>query len=147
MIRKINREDKDKFIAMAKEFYGSDAVLHTIPDDSICRTFSEIMSGSPYADAYIYEYNGEVAGYSLLAFTYSNEAGGLVLWIEEVYILPKYQGRGFGKELLKFLEATYKDKVARIRLEVEDSNQGAVKLYRKLGFANLNYSQMYKEIS
>lgn len=146
MIRKIDEHDKEKFIAMSHEFYHSDAVLHTIPENYIRGTFDEILSGSPYADAYICEHNGEIAGYALLAFTYSNEAGGLVLWIEEVYILPQYQGNGLGKELLTFLETTYKGKVARIRLEVEDSNQRAVALYRKMGFENLDYSQMYKEL-
>lgn len=146
LIRKIDIKDKDAFFCMSKEFYRSDAVLHTIPDENIRKTFDEMMSGSPYASAYIYEHNGESAGYSLLSFTYSNEAGGLVLWIEEVYILPKYQGHGFGKELLSYVENKYKNKVARIRLEVEESNHGAVKLYRKLGYERLDYSQMYKDV-
>lgn len=145
MIRKIQEQDKEKFIAMANEFYHSNAVLHSIPEDYIQRTFHEIMSGSPYAAAYVYESNGKIAGYVLLAFTYSNEAGGMVMWIEEIYILPQYQGLGFGKEMFAFLETEYEDKVARIRLEVEDSNRRAVDLYRRIGFADLDYAQMYKD--
>lgn len=129
---------------MTREFYRSDAVLHTIPDEYICKTFNLLIAGSPYAEAFIFEQNGETAGYALLAFTYSNEAGGMVLWIEELYILPEFQGHGFGKELMTYIEKTYKDQVVRIRLEVEKSNQRAVQLYRKMGFANLDYSQMYK---
>jgi diamine N-acetyltransferase len=144
MIRKVNLKDKDKYIDMSKQFYRSDAVSHNIPDDNIRETFNIIMAGSPYADGYIFENKGEIAGYLLLSFTYSNEAGGLVLWIEEVYILPEYQGRGFGIEFLTFIEKTYKNKVARIRLEVEKSNQKAIKLYKKIGFTNLDYLQMYK---
>jgi diamine N-acetyltransferase len=143
MIRKFIREDKEKYIAMSKAFYASDAVLHNIPEKYIRKTFDEIMSGSPYADGYIIESDGKTAGYSLLAFTYSGEAGGVVLWIEDVYILPEYQGNGYGTELLKFLYNTYKNKVARIRLEVEKENRGAIKLYKKLGFEDLNYSQLY----
>lgn len=144
MIRKINIKDKDIYIAMSKNFYRSDAVLHSIPDDNIHKTFEVIISGSPYVDGYIFEYNGEIAGYLLVSITYSNEAGGIVLWIEEVYILPEYQGNGFGKELLAFIERTYKNKVVRIRLEVEKSNQRVIKLYQKIGFTELNYLQMYK---
>jgi ribosomal protein S18 acetylase RimI-like enzyme len=68
----------------------------------------------------------------------------MVLWIEELFILPEYQGHGYGKELMTYIEEKYKQQVARIRLEVEDSNQRAVQLYRKMGFADLDYSQMYK---
>lgn len=146
MIRKIDIKDKDKYIAMSKKFYHSDAVLQSIPDNNINKTFDAIISESPYVDGYIFECKGEIVGYSLLSITYSNEAGGLVLWIEEVYILPEYQGHGFGKELLSFIEDIYKNKVVRIRLEVEKSNQKAMVLYQKMGFSELNYMQMYKKL-
>lgn len=146
MIRKISINDKEKYIAMAKEFYKSDAVLHNIPDENIYKTFDTIVSGSPFADAYIYEHNGDIAGYALLSLTYSNEAGGHVLWIEEVYILTEYQGHGFGKELFAFIEKAYKDKVVRIRLEVEEANHRAISLYERLGYTRLDYMQMYKRV-
>lgn len=146
MIRKVEIKDKENYIAMSRDFYNSDAVLHAIPDENIRKTFDEIVSGSPFADAYVYEHDGEIAGYALLAITYSNEAGGLVLWIEEVYILPEYQGRGFGKALFSFIEKAYGNKVARIRLEVEESNQGALSLYERMGFTRLDYIQMFKTI-
>lgn len=146
MIRKIDIKDKNEYITMSKRFYNSDAVLHSIPDDHIYKTFDIMMAGSPFVDGYIFEYNGEIAGYALLSITYSNEAGGHMLWIEEVYILPEYQGKGFGKELLAFIEKTYEKRVVRIRLEVEKSNQRAVSLYEKIGFTELDYMQMYKDL-
>lgn len=145
MIRKVNNKDKNIYIEMAKQFYCSEAVLHNIPDANFYKTFDEVTLNSPYADAYIYEHNGKVAGYVLVSITYSNESGGLVLWIEEIYILPEYQGNGFGKELLAFIEDTYKDKCVRIRLEVEKLNQKAIDLYQKSGYSQLEYLQMYKE--
>ena len=146
MIRKFKLEDKDKYIDMSEAFYCSDAVLNNIPGKYICRTFDKVISGSPYIDGYIFESNEQVAGYALLAFTYSNDAGGLVLWIEEAYILPEFQGNGYGTELLKFISNTYKNKVARIRLEVAPSNKRAIKLYEKNGFENLDYMQMFKKL-
>lgn len=41
---------------------------------------------SPYVAAYIAEHQGAPAGYGLVSLTYSNEAGGLVVWLEELYI-------------------------------------------------------------
>ena len=145
MIRKMIPADKDKYIAMSKEFYSSDAVLHDIPAENFRKTFEVIISDSPYADGYIFDHNGEIAGYALLSFTYSNEAGGLVLLIEEVYILPEYQGRGLGKEFLAFVEKTYRSEVALIRLEVEKTNKKALQLYKKVGFTNVDYIQLYKK--
>jgi len=145
MIRKIEAKDRDTYIVMSRQFYRSDAVLHDIPDAHFHKTFDVIIGGSPYADAYIFEVEQQVVGYALLSFTYSNEAGGLVLLIEEVYILPEYQKQGLGKEFLAFVEAHYRGDVALIRLEVEKSNKVALQLYKKVGFTKVDYIQLYKK--
>ncbi len=146
MIRKVTKADKEQYVSMSRDFYQSDAVLHVVPDRNIRKTFELITSGSAFGDGYIIEHEGKVAGYLLVSFAYSNEAGGMVLWLEEIYVKPEFQGLGLGQELLNFIDEKYKDKVVRIRLEVEESNDQAIQLYKKLGFENLNYSQMYKQI-
>ena len=90
--------------------------------------------------------HGTAAGYALVTFAYFNEAGGLVLWIEEIYVRPAWRGRGIGREVLTFLEDAYRGEAVRIRLEVESSNEGALRLYRALGFEKLEYLQMYKPL-
>jgi ribosomal protein S18 acetylase RimI-like enzyme len=146
MIRKINPNDKVKFIAMAQDFYNSAAVLHNISAANFDQTFAVIISESPLIDGLIFEYNGKIAGYSLLTFTYSNEAGGLVLWVDELYITPEYRGKGLGTELLEFINNNYANKISRIRLEVEKSNQNAIQLYRKHQFMDWGYLQMVKDL-
>lgn len=81
----------------------------------------------------------------MIVKTYSQEAGGMVTWIEELYIQKKYRSRGLGKELFKYLEETKDDTVARLRLEVEADNNIAKNLYTKMGFKELEYQQMIKE--
>ena len=90
----------------------------------------------------IFVLDGEVAGYSLLAKTYSQEAGGKVVWIEEIYVLPSFRGRGIGKAFFDFLLQNRPEDVKRLRLEVERENERAVKLYKSFGFDFLDYDQM-----
>ena len=145
MIRAIQESDREFYCAVAKLFYQSPAVLAPIPADYITKTFDLILSGTPFASGYIIEAEGKRAGYALLAHTWSQEAGGEVLWIEEIFLLPEYRSRGLGKEFFAFLEANFAKKTKRFRLEVEKENESAVRFYKSLGFDFFEYDQMKKE--
>lgn len=146
MIRKIRKEDRSYYLDMAKSFYSSDAVYHNIPEAHIINTFDELMRSDTYAAGYIMEYDNKIAGYALLAKTFSQEAGGMVLWIEELYVMPEYRSCGLGHEFFSYLENNLCDNIKRVRLEVEDSNEKAISLYRNMGFESLPYSQMIRDL-
>ena len=84
MIRKMTENDRELYIRMAEEFYSSDAVLHPVPHEYFERTADEALRSDAYAEIYLLEYEGRTAGYGLTARTFSQEAGGQVLWIEEL---------------------------------------------------------------
>lgn len=140
MIRKYTEKDREQTLVMMKEFYSSEAVEHPIPEKNMIATLDEAQKGSPYLDLYILECGKECAGYALTAYTFSNEAGGKVVWIEEIYVSARFRGKGLGGEFLRFVKKQYGD-FARIRLEVEESNDGAVRLYCREGFRPLEYTQ------
>ena len=144
MFRRLTENDREVYLALTRQFYASEAVLHPVPEENFLRTFCEVTAKSPYADCFLFEENGEAAGYALLSFQYSNEAGGLVVWLEEAYILEKFRSRGLMSAFFAFLETEYKEKCAGLRLEVERGNSRAVKLYEKWGFTPLDYFQMVK---
>lgn len=146
MVRPMQPSDRAAFVDMAKAFYASDAVLHAVPDWHFDKTFDEVMAQSPYVRGYIICRDEQIAGYALLALTYSNEAGGLVVWFEELFVLPAFQGQGLGREAFAYVEATFEGKAARLRLEVEPDNVRAQALYRQLGYEGLPYSQMVKPL-
>lgn len=128
---------------MSNEFYHSPAVLHDIDASFHQRTFDELMRSDEYADCYIIEADGVAAGYALLAKTFSREAGGVVVWIEELYLRPTYQGQGLGSSFFRWIEQQLP--AARYRLEVEPENVRATRLYERLGYSVLPYRQMIKE--
>ena len=46
----------------------------------------------------------------------------------------------------KKIENQYRDRAVRFRLEVEEENHAAVRLYRRKGYTSLPYAQMVKEL-
>lgn len=146
-IREFMQQDKAAYLSMATAFYQSDAVSHPIPEAHFIRTFALCMEQSPYVRGLMLEYERDSAGFALLALTHSNEAGGLVVWLEELYLLPKHRGKGFGKALFAFVEAEYKSTAVRYRLEVAKTNEAAIRLYHTLGYEEMQYLPMVKDVA
>ena len=145
MVRKVTPQDKEMYLSLTEKFYQSDAVSHNIPLENRLKTWDEIMRSDEYADCYFVIKDGDIAGYMLLAYTFSQEAGGKTAWIEEIYILPEFRSMGLGNELFDFIKAEIEPDCARLRLEVEADNIRAKKLYKSLGFKQLEYEQMIRE--
>ena len=146
MIREITKADRNTYLLFAQSFYTLGAVAHPIPRSHLLATFDHLMESDTYAKAYIIEYAGKPVGYALTAKTFSQEAGGFVVWIEELFILPAYRGKGLATEFFAFVKQNIEPEVARIRLEVTEQNKQAISLYEKNGFEFLPYLQMIKDI-
>ena len=145
MFRPIEEKDREIYLAMTRKFYASDAVLEPVPNENFEKTFDLLMKGSPFADGFVFTQGENVVGYALLARTWSQEAGGEVIWIEEIYLEPEARGAGYGSAFFRFLEEDYAPEAKRFRLEVEKENEGAVSLYERLGFEFFPYDQMKKD--
>ena len=141
MIREIKSDDKIDFIKMCMDFYNTDGVDHSIPVSNMEKTFNLLMEGLDFAKAYVCEKNNKTVGYILLALTYSNEAGGMVVWLDEIYVKPEFRSQGIGSELIDFVIDKYKDNAARFRLEITESNMGAKKLYLSNTMVKLYFVQ------
>lgn len=90
------------------------------------------------------EEDEKLVAYMPLSKAFSQEAGGMVIWIEELYVQPAYRQRGISQALFDLL--TEKDsQSARWRLEVTSDNEVAKRLYKKMGFSKIPYEQMIAE--
>ena len=144
-IRRCEERDRELYLRLAREFYHSPAVMHPVPDSYFERTFDEMMRSDVYADGFLLEdEDGTCMGYALTAKSFSQECGGQCVWVEELYVLPAYQGKGMGSRVFELLNAYYPD-CCRFRLEVEPENEGAARLYRRLGYDALGYDQYVLE--
>ncbi|MBQ4093159.1 MAG: GNAT family N-acetyltransferase [Firmicutes bacterium] len=144
MIRKIEEKDREFFLAMTKDFYESDAVCYRIPEEYRTATFDELMRSDAYAEAFIFEEDGKPVGYSLIGKTWSQECGGIQVWIDEISVLPEYRGKGITTEFFSYIEKTVP--AARYRLETEPENEAAARLYKRMGYEFCPYVQWLKEM-
>lgn len=146
MIRKFVPEDREDYIRFSTEFYNSSAVDKPVPREHFEQGFDEMMRSDVYVQGYMLVCDGNNVGYCVTMKTYSVEAGGITIWIDELFVLEEYRSKGLGKELFKYIEENGDKKLRRIRLEVELENGRAISLYKKMGFEPAPYDGMWKTI-
>lgn len=125
------------------EFYNSPAVMHSVDSQHFNMTIDLLNSQSPFQECFLFLDNDNVIGYALVAVTYSNEAGGMVAWLDEFYIMSEFRGKGIGGKFLEYVDNRYGN-FARIRLEIDSDNTKAERLYISNGYKLLPYKQLFK---
>lgn len=91
----------------------------------------------PHADFSIIELGGENAGRLIVDRT-ENE-----IRLVDIAVLPEFQGRGIGTFFLRELQKEAESKSLPVTLQVLKTNQNAISLYEKCGFAVSGGSDLY----
>ncbi|MEA2096210.1 MAG: GNAT family N-acetyltransferase [Candidatus Cloacimonadota bacterium] len=96
-------------------------------------------------NALICSINNKPIGFAVYFYNYSTWQGKNGLYLEDIYITPKYRGRGAGKELIKYLAkiAVSKD-CGRFELSVLDWNESAIEFYESFGAKPQNEWIIYR---
>ena len=141
-MRDICREDRDIVLPMVEQFYHSDAVDHVVPMETLERSFhAAVDPNQPLLRGVLLSEGKTPMGFLYLTICYSCEVGGECLFIEELFIKEEFRGKGYGKAVMDWLVKEY-PQCRRLRLEVTQVNQTAIRLYEKCGFTWLRYDQM-----
>ena len=134
MYREYKANDKPGIIRLIKALYFEDPEGKPISIDKIERTLKELHPSNDKGSILIIEDSGKIIGYSILINFWSNEYGGNILFIDELYIIPKYRGKGIGAGFIKYLVENRYGNSAAISLEITPSNTRAGELYKRIGF-------------
>ncbi len=143
MIRDMKLTDKEDVLSMMRVFYSSKAVWTNGSEEIYANDIEECVGESPYAKGYIFEIDNEIAGYVMIAISYSTEFGKRCIWIEDIYIKDRFRGKGIGRDFFNYITKKYYGSI--FKLEVEKENEPAMGLYRKQGFENLPYIEMIRQ--
>ncbi|HYK36971.1 GNAT family N-acetyltransferase [Alloacidobacterium sp.] len=88
---------------------------------------------NPYYECLIAEEDGQAAGFALYFPIYSTWQGPS-LHLEDLFVLPKFRGKGIGKALLNHVAAAASRRgCARLQWDVLDWNQPAIDFYNSIG--------------
>jgi GNAT superfamily N-acetyltransferase len=132
-IRSASREDVPLLLLLIRELaaYEKKRDKAVVTEDSLLR---DGFGPQPKFRALIAECDGAAAGYASFFYFYSTFQGRPALFLEDLFVLEKFRGKGIGKALLVAVaKLAIEEKCFGLRWEVLDWNRPAIKFYGKLG--------------
>lgn len=77
---------------------------------------------------------GREIGFALFFHNFSTFLGRAGIYLEDLYVLPEFRGKGYGKAILKKLAAITKERgCGRLEWWCLDWNKSSIDFYRSLG--------------
>lgn len=117
------------------------------PPDSAgrARLSAEMASANPRFEAYLAESGCKAIGYAVVFETYGSFMAKPKLYLEDLFILPEYRGRGAGKALFQaMVEQARIRGCAKMEWTALDWNTSAHDFYRKMGGRRLDALQVFQ---
>jgi GNAT superfamily N-acetyltransferase len=143
--RAFTREDGSAFEEMSLSLYTDDPSTEGMTTEKIRRTFDLLVSRPDTGTIVIFECDGEIAGYALLIHFWSNEYGGCIEVIDELYVKSDWRGKGIASAFLEHLERNSEDDVKGFHLEVTPRNDRARALYFRHGFRAAKNEHLFRK--
>lgn len=132
--RKFQESDKKIITVLIQSLYKEDPGYKEITIEKIDKTFNELLKYPEKGKIIVIQDCSNIIGYSILINFWSNEYGGNILDIDELYIKPDYRDKGIGANFIKYLIDSKFSNSGAIKLEASPSNNKAKKLYEHIGF-------------
>ena len=87
-----------------------------------------------------------VVGYAIVAYCWSNEFGGDIARLDELYVRPPWRGQGIATAFLTGLGSEGERDVRGVELEVTPGNGSAFDYYVRRGFALKRNRHLFKRV-
>jgi len=144
MYRAMKPVDRDIVRGMIRTLYDTlHAPVGYMTDQKIDATFAQVQRQTGYLELDVFEVDANVVGYALLFKFWYSEFGGMILNIDELFVLPDFRDRGIASHYLSTLAKQKSDYVA-LSLEVLPQNEKALALYKRIGFSEKETLTLYK---
>ena len=126
-------DDEDGILALMREFYLHERLV--LDEPAARRALAALLAAPSLGRVWFVEGGGAPAGYMVVTLGFSLEFAGKFALLDELYVREGFRGGGVGARAVEEAAAACAAwGVRALRLEVAWQNDGAQRLYRRLGF-------------
>ena len=142
-IREAGKDDVPVILSFIKELAEYEKLSNEVKatEDMLRRNLFE----KKYAEVLIGELNSEPVGFALFFHNFSTFLGKPGIYLEDLYVMEKYRGRGFGRKMLSYLaKLTAERDCGRLEWSVLDWNKPAIDFYLSIGAVPMEDWTVYR---
>lgn len=139
--RRAVQDDDEHLVTMCLALNREDPGEQRVSAAQVLRTLTALREQPTRGIAVVLERAGARVGYALLIAFWSNEIGGEICCVDEIYVAPEARGQGHCSALIEALahaEGLWPGSAVALALEVTPRNARALALYQRLGFTGDN---------
>jgi len=121
-------------LAMMRALYVEDEPAFAVDHRRFPLTIEFLLAEPSRGSVIVFADGTGLRGYAILIPYWSNEFGGTLLCVDELFVVPEARNRGIGHQFFEFLSRTRPFDAIAIGLEVSPGNVRAQRLYESIGF-------------
>lgn len=143
----IFRYAEQKDVALILKFIKALAEYEKMLDEVVTdeTTLEEWIFDKHKAEVIFAAVDGKEVGFALFFHNFSTFLGRAGIYLEDLFVLPEYRGRGYGKALLKKLAAiAVERKCGRLEWWCLDWNRPSIDFYLSLGAEPMSDWTVYR---
>ena len=124
--------------------YEKDPAGKPVTGDKIDKTIREFSDHPEKGRIVVFTVAEEIVGYAITVYYWSNEYGGDVVNIDELFVKESWRNQGIATRFFSKISSNTGGAVKALQLEVTPTNQQALSYYEHLGFEPTKNSQLLK---
>jgi GNAT superfamily N-acetyltransferase len=132
-VRGATREDVPLVLDLIRELAEYEKLSHEVvaTEGSLLEW---LFGDRPVAEVLVAEYGGEAAGLALFFHNFSTFLGKPGIYLEDLYVRPRFRRSGIGKSMLAHLARLARERgCGRLEWSVLDWNEPSIRFYESLG--------------
>ena len=136
--------DDDALVEMCLRLYDEDPGILPIHPENMRATIRALRREPSRGRAVVLEIESQISGYALLIAFWSNELGGDICEVDELFVVPERRNLGHGKSLFEGIlqGSLWPTPIVGMALGVTPDNVRARRFYERLSFRAVGISMV-----
>ena len=135
ILRKASPEDVQQLVALMAEFYAEGG--YPLNQRRAAEAFAALLADERLGQVWFIQADSQDAGHVVITPCFSMEYGGLIAFVDDLYIQRAYRRAGLGTAALtEVRDLCAKRGIRALFVETGRNNTAAQALYRRVGFVD-----------